>query len=127
MLQRKVSSLSKMTSQLLMLSRADQGRAKIEQDTVYLSDLALITCEEVKEHASAKNISVFTEIEPDLCIIGDETLLIRFLINLLNNAVTYGKYGGNIWAVSYTHLDVYKRQLLCGNKQFVQFFIPFSV
>ena len=77
MLQRKVSSLSKMTSQLLMLSRADQGRAKIEQDTVYLSDLALITCEEVKEHASAKNISVFTEIEPDLCIIGDETLLIR--------------------------------------------------
>lgn len=97
MLQRKISSLSKMTSQLLMLSRADQGRAKIEQDTVYLSDLALITCEEVKEHASAKNISVFTEIEPDLCLIGDETLLIRFLINLLNNAVTYGKYGGNIW------------------------------
>ena len=27
---------------------------------------------------------------------GDETLLIRFWMNLLNNAIAYGKYGGKI-------------------------------
>lgn len=96
-LQKKIHSLSRMSSQLLMLSRADQGRAKIERERVDLSDLALITCEEVKENAYRKHISLDTEIAPDLFMIGDETLLIRFFINLLNNAISYGKENGHIF------------------------------
>lgn len=96
-LQKKIHALSRMSSQLLMLSRADQGRAKIERERVDLGELALITCEEVKENACRRHISLDTDISPDLFMIGDETLLIRFFINLLNNAISYGKENGHIF------------------------------
>lgn len=97
LLQQKIASLSRMVSQLLMLSRADQGRARIEQETVYLSELCLIACEEAQELAARKNITVETDIAPGLITTGDETLLIRLFMNLLNNAISYGKENGHIW------------------------------
>lgn len=86
-----------MVSQLLMLSRADQGRAKLEPESLNLSEIALIACEEAKELAAAKHISVKYNLKPELSMIGDETLLIRFFLNLLNNAICYGKENGHIW------------------------------
>lgn len=97
LLQKKVHGFSHMVSQLLMLSRADQGRAKLEPESLNLSEIALIACEEAKELASAKHISVKYNLEPELSMIGDETLLIRFFLNLLNNAICYGKENGHIW------------------------------
>ena len=96
LLHRKITSLSRMISQLLLLSRADQGRAHIESEKIDISELALITCEETRETALTKHISVDMHIEPDLFVLGDETLLIRFFMNLLNNAVSYGREHGHI-------------------------------
>lgn len=96
LLQKKVAGLSRMVSQLLILSRADRGQAKIELEHLNLSELAVLACEEVRDIASSKNISVLTNIEPDLFISGDETLLIRFFLNLLKNAVSYGNSNGQI-------------------------------
>lgn len=96
LMHRKITSLSRMISQLLMLSRADQGRAHIESERIDVSELALITCEEARDAALQKQISVKMDIEPDLWMMGDETLLIRFFMNLLNNAVFYGKEHGHI-------------------------------
>ncbi len=42
-------------------------------------------------------ISLLSEIENDIFIVADQTLLIRMLANLLQNAVTYGKENGHIW------------------------------
>lgn len=97
LLQKKVHGLSHMVSQLLMLSRADQGRAKLELESLNLSEIALIACEEAKELASVKHISVEYNLEPELSMVGDETLLIRFFLNLLNNAICYEKENGHIW------------------------------
>ncbi|MGI6017196.1 MAG: sensor histidine kinase [Marvinbryantia sp.] len=96
LLQKKVAGLSRMVSQLLIISRADRGQAKIELEHLNLSELAVLACEEVRDIASSKNISVLTNIEPDLFISGDETLLIRFFLNLLKNAVSYGNSNGQI-------------------------------
>lgn len=38
-----------------------------------------------------------TKIQPELRLYADETLLIRMWMNLLNNAVNYGKESGHIW------------------------------
>lgn len=97
LLQKKINGLSHMVSQLLMLSRADQGRAKLEPESLNLSELAQMACEEAKEYASKKQIAVEYQIAPQLYMVGDETLLIRFFMNLLNNAVSYGKENGHIW------------------------------
>lgn len=97
LLQKKINGLSHMVSQLLMLSRVDQGRAKLEPESLNLSELAQMACEEAKEYASKKQIAVEYQIAPQLYMVGDETLLIRFFMNLLNNAVSYGKENGHIW------------------------------
>lgn len=97
LLYRKVNYLAQIVSQLLTLSRADQGRAKIENENINLSELAEIAAEEAEEIAVSRGITVQTNISPDIFITGDETLMIRFFMNLLNNAISYGKDNGHIW------------------------------
>ncbi len=86
-----------MISQLLTLSRADQGRAKLQKEMVHLSELVEIIAEEEQERAERKNIQIYTDCEPELYMEGDETMLMRCFINLLENAIAYGKEDGAIW------------------------------
>ena len=113
LLQKKIHGLSHMVSQLLMLSRADQGRARLEPEPLDLSEIALIACEEAKELASSKHISVEYDLESELSMVGDETLLIRFFMNLLNNAICYGKENGHIWLT--LQRDAYNTHYIKGS------------
>lgn len=97
LIHRKVKGISDMISQLLLLSRADQGRERINLEQVDLSELAEMVAEEFAEIAKEKNIAIQTEIEPNLRMTADQTLMIRLLGNLLENAVNYGNAGGHIW------------------------------
>ena len=62
--------------------------------------------EECQLYAKEKNISITHEIEENIQIYGDQTLLIRLWMNLLNNALQYGKENGHIH-VSLTSHDGY--------------------
>lgn len=97
LIHRKVKSISDMISQLLLLSRADQGREKINLEQVNFSELVEMVAEEFTDIAGEKNIKIQTEIEPDLSLTADQTLMIRLIGNLLENAVNYGNPGGHIW------------------------------
>ncbi len=97
LIQKKVRSLSHMISQLLQLSRADQGREQLQKEEFSFSELCESVAEEYKEIANEAKISLLSEIENDIFIVADQTLLIRMLANLLQNAVTYGKENGHIW------------------------------
>ena len=97
MLYQKTRYLSQMISQLLMLSRADQGRERLVMEQVDFSELTAMAAEEAREAGREKNIRVYDRIQPGLSMEGDETLLIRLWMNLLENAVNYGKEGGHIW------------------------------
>lgn len=97
MLFRKTGYLSQMISQLLLLSRADQGRARLTLEPLDFSELTAMAAEEAQEAGREKRITVQSQIEPGLCLRGDETLLIRLWMNLLNNSISYGKEGGHIW------------------------------
>lgn len=99
-LRQKSLHLSQIISQLLFLTRADQGRQKLTMERLDFSELTAMVCEEAQILAqdadSASAISIETQIERDLYILGDETLLMRFWMNLLQNAITYGRSGGHI-------------------------------
>ena len=96
MLYGKVRYLTQIIAQLLILSRVDQGRAKVARERVNFSELTQIAVEEAAERAKEKNITVLADISEGLMLLGDETLLIRFWMNLLNNAIAYGRDGGQI-------------------------------
>lgn len=85
-----------MISQLLLLSRADQGRQQLNKEEINISELTEIIVEEQKMLAQRRKIEVHTEIEPDITGYLDESFYIRMLDNLISNAVSYGKEGGNI-------------------------------
>ena len=91
---KQTKKMHRLIQQLLMLSRCDQGFEKLHVERFSLSDLCEIVVEEVEERAKLKHIQIEQDIQPDIVIEGDETLLMRMLVNLLNNAIHYGDENG---------------------------------
>ena len=92
----QAARMASLLSQLLMLARADKGRQVVQRETVDLSELAAMVAETEAEQAAGQNITVETDLEPGVTVQGDETLLMRLLINLTENAIHYGHPGGHV-------------------------------
>ena len=92
----QAARMAALLSQLLMLARADNGRQVVQREPVDLSELVEMVAETEAEQAEARNITVQTELEPGVMVQGDETLLMRLLINLTENAIRYGRPGGQV-------------------------------
>lgn len=86
--------IARLLSQLLMLTRADKNHKKLNLETVDLSELTTMVAEQQQESADTRGISIQTNIQPGLIIQGDETMLMRMLINLMDNGIKYGREGG---------------------------------
>lgn len=65
LIRKKAGEMSQMISQLLLLSRADQGRQQLNKEEINISELTEIIVEEQKMLAQRRKIEVHTEIEPD--------------------------------------------------------------
>lgn len=91
---RKISGL---ISQLLLLARADKGSSSLNMEPIDVSELAEIVIDEQQAFAAEKAITIDHEIEPDLIMKVDQTLMMRLFINLISNAIKYGKHNGHIW------------------------------
>lgn len=96
MIERKAKGMADMISQLLFLSRADQGRQPLQREWINVSELTEMAAEEQQmlSDNAGRGIQIETRIEPDICASVDETLYIRMLTNLLSNAVRYSQDNG---------------------------------
>ncbi len=92
----QAARMAALLSQLLLLARADKGRQPLHWETVDLSELTAMVAQTQAEQAAAQDITILTDLEPGVNVQGDETLLIRLLINLTENAIHYGRPGGQI-------------------------------
>lgn len=88
--------MSNLVNRLLTLSRSDSGRLILENAPVDLSETFRMVAEQQMVAAEDKSISIETDIAEDITITGDEAMIIRILLNLVDNAVKYGKEGGKI-------------------------------
>lgn len=95
-IQRQGEKMAGLLSQLLLLSRADSGRQTLRSEPVDLSGLAAAVADEQRERAADKGITVTADIAPGLVVQGDETMLMRVLINLMENGIKYGRAGGHL-------------------------------
>ena len=98
LIRRKAKAMADMISQLLFLSRADQGRQPLNREWIDLSELTEMIAEEQQMLADneERGIHVITKIAPDIWANADETFYIRMLVNLLSNAVRYSMENGNV-------------------------------
>ena len=88
--------MSQMISQLLTFAKMDKGHQKLNLENVNLSELMEIIIETQQINADKKNIKIISSIKPDIIMPADEILIMRLFINLITNAVNYGKENGYI-------------------------------
>lgn len=93
---RQAQRMSALVGNLLALARADQGREQLQKERLDLSELCELVASEIAERAAQRGIRVETDVEPGLTICGDETMLMRMLLNLMENGVKYGRDGGRL-------------------------------
>jgi heavy metal sensor kinase len=83
---------------LLLLARADSGEDSVHAPvSINLSVLCQDTADRAAELASARGISVFTDLGSSSIVVdGDEISLRRLLLILVDNAVKYTSAGGRV-------------------------------
>lgn len=88
--------LSRLVDDLLNLARADAGHVKLQVREFYLNDLLADCCRSVHGLAAVRNITIECRSGADLQFRGDEELLRRLVMNLLDNAIRYTPPGGKV-------------------------------
>ena len=86
--------MNSIVSQLLLLSRAENGKFVPEREPVELNVLCETVCEELEAMAAERQVELTWNTE-ELQITGDETLLIRMVNNLVSNAIRHNRPGGS--------------------------------
>lgn len=95
-IQATTREMSSLVARLLELSRAEHGAASIRLETVDLSELIEIVSEELGDAAARKQIALTVDAPPALTVQGEQTLLMRLLLNLTDNAIKYTPSGGHV-------------------------------
>ena len=96
--------MSKLISQLLMISRMDKNSLQLNYEDVDLGELLNFVCDEQEEINNESSIVLHRDIEQDIVVSADRFMMARLCINLISNAYRYGKKDGNIY-VSLTAED----------------------
>ncbi|MBZ5619010.1 MAG: HAMP domain-containing protein [Acidobacteriia bacterium] len=91
--------LSRLVDDLLNLARADAGYVRLQPQDFYFNDLLADCCRSVQALASARNIELEWRCAGDVPFRGDEELLRRLVVNLLDNAIRYTPPGGKVSAI----------------------------
>ncbi len=90
--------LSRLVDDLLNLARADAGHVRLQPQDFYFNDLLADSCRSVQSLASARKIELEWRSAGDIPFRGDEELLRRLVVNLLDNAIRYTPPGGKVSA-----------------------------
>jgi len=88
--------LTQIVEDLFTLTRADAGQYPLSPKEFYLDELVADCTHAARTLASAKQITLTCEVPEELPIRGDEALLRRMILNLLDNAIKYTPVGGRV-------------------------------
>ncbi len=92
MIHRQADRMSAMITQLLSLTRLEQGTEAVRLAPLDLGQLAHSVCE---ERGCLDRVTL--ALEPGVMVRGDAALLSRLVQNLIDNAFKYGRPGGSVW------------------------------
>lgn len=96
LIQKQGEKLSTLISQLLMITRFDFNRIKLENEKINLKEVIESVCDEMQLKANEKNITLNYYVDEDIIIYSDVFFMMRIFINLVSNAIKYGKENGYV-------------------------------
>ena len=88
--------LTKIVEDLFTLARADAGQFKATFAPVYLDEIVGESVRSMRVLAEQRQIELDFSSETELPCSGDESLLRRLFLNLIDNAVKYSRSGGKV-------------------------------
>jgi len=88
--------LSQIVDDLFTLARADAGQYPLRPRDFYLEEVAVECVRAARSMAAARGITLSYEPDDEMPIHGDEALVRRLAMNLLDNAIKYTPEGGKI-------------------------------
>src|SRR6185295_6353038 len=88
--------LGRLVDDMLVLARADAGAYPLRPVDLYLDDVVEDCRRAVEVLAAERGITVIVSGAKDVSIRGDEELLRRLLVNLMQNAVQHSPAGGTV-------------------------------
>ena len=89
-------SMTKTVSQLLTLTRSDHNNKHIHFERLNLSHILEDCLSIYEEEVDEIGYRLSASIPPDVTIMGDQTLMTRLFVNLIENAIKYGREGNHI-------------------------------
>ena len=95
-IQDEAKRVSRIVDDMMALARADAGQRKLRIEEFYLNDLVEECCKAATVLALTKGVSLSTDPMPDISFRGDQDLLRRMFLNLLDNAIKYTPAGGSV-------------------------------
>ena len=97
MIKRAAHRMERLISDLLDVASIEGGTLSVQRGPVDLGVVASEVVELLEGQARERNISVQTEIGPDIPVVmGDHDRLVQVLSNLLGNAIKFTPEGGNV-------------------------------
>ncbi len=88
--------LTRIVEDLFTLARADAGQFRANFAEIYLDEILSDCVRAVRVLAEKRNVSLNLFINQEMPMRGDEQLLRRLFINLLDNAIKYNRAGGAV-------------------------------
>jgi two-component system OmpR family sensor kinase len=95
-LHEETSRLIKIVEDLFTLSRADSGQYLLSPEDVYLEEVVAECAHSARTLAREKHIELNVDASSECLVHGDQALLRRMILNLLDNAIKYTAEGGRV-------------------------------
>lgn len=93
---KSVSRLTRIVRDLFLLVRSDAGELPLRSERFYLDETMSQTVQSLRTLAAERGVSLVEEHDHELIIRGDEDLVQRMVVNLMENAIKHTPSGGMV-------------------------------
>ncbi len=92
----EIDKLQKIIDNLLLLAQMDSQNIKLSFKEIQLDEILLEAFEEIETLAKREKLSLILKRVDQVGLKGDETLIKRLFVNLVDNAIKYTQEGGKV-------------------------------
>lgn len=89
--------MKKMVQEILTISRMSSSDVAISLTDTNLSELVNVICYKLEDTAALKDLSLITEIEPEIFLPLDTSIISKVLSNIILNGLTYSVKESNVY------------------------------
>jgi signal transduction histidine kinase len=96
LIEQQAARLSRIVDDMFTLARADAGTYPLRQMPMYVDEVVEEVVKGARVLASTRDVSIDAATIPSATFTGDEELIRRLLVNLLDNAIRYAPAGSRV-------------------------------